>query len=82
MKDELYYQVTWRGRLEVRLWLLKHRLQYDLPEKFWRGLAFKLPRKLVLWALVRVASGTLQKDHPYELTYRVMHQRWERGEGR
>ena len=79
VKDERYYAETLRGRLEIRWWGLRYRGQ-QIPESFWRRLAWLLPRPLILWALVRVAVGTLGNDeHPDILNYGLMYDRWQKG---
>lgn len=54
-------------------------LRYDL-HKIWTDelpmwIAWRLPRRVVLWAFVRVAAAS--GKGPSELTYESMHQYWE-----
>lgn len=57
-------------------------VRYLWPDRFWRGLAFRLPHTLVMWCLVRVAAhattGRWSKTSPDDLTYTLMYDRWER----
>jgi hypothetical protein len=50
-------------------------------DAMWRWLAWHLPRPLVLWCMVRVAAhasmGQYGNTSPDQLTYDLMHQRWE-----
>lgn len=82
-RDEAFYENTLRGRVEIKLWSYSYKIKHDWRNNAWFNAAFKLPRQLVLFALVRIAAGTMHDDEtPDALTYDRMYKRWERGEGR
>jgi hypothetical protein len=82
-KTEAYYLDTLPGQVEMKLWSIRYAIRHDIPHKIWWWLAFHLPRQLVLFALVRIASGTLRGDeHPDTIGYADMYRRWEKGMGR
>lgn len=61
----------------VKIGLAKHRL----GEKIAIWFAWRLPRRVALWAMVRVAAhattGRWGNENPCDLTYAKMHDRWE-----
>jgi hypothetical protein len=72
------YLNTHRGRIELQLWMFSYNLRHRWPEQFWWWIAFHLPRKVALFAMVRVAAAS--GKGPDELTFDSMYKHWERGE--
>lgn len=74
-------------RIQFQRMPLSHRwdhLRYDLWRK-WHDdapmwIAWHLPRRVALWAMIRVAGAS--GKGPSELTYESMHRDWEEGAGR
>jgi len=55
--------------------------KYELKEKFYSWLAWKLPRELVMWAAIRLGANATQGKWGHtvvpELTFMDALQRWE-----
>jgi hypothetical protein len=70
------------SRLSDWWFWLKYDARYTWPRDAWQWLANRLPRQLVLWALVRIAAAASMGEYgntsPDELTYPLMYQRWEK----
>ena len=60
-------------------WLFRYRCsrwREDLPMR----LAWMLPRKVALWAFIRVMAAT--GDNPADITYDSAYKAWEAGAGK
>ena len=56
-------------------------MEKNKMDNFYRWLAWKLPRRLVLWCMVRTfanaSTGKHGDTHPMSLTYKEVYDRWE-----
>ena len=65
----------WTNGWGVRAWWF-----WFTTEGFPMWVAWALPRRIALWAFVRVSAAT--GDSPDQITYAKCYAAWERGEGR
>lgn len=67
------------NRLRLELELLKA----QIPDKAAMYVAWMLPRRVTLWAYIRVMAHATQgphgSDHVEDITYRKAYDRWEAG---
>lgn len=67
------------NRLKLELDLLRA----QLPDKAAMYVAWALPRRVALWAYIRVMAHATQgphgSDHVEDITYRMAYDRWEAG---
>lgn len=84
VRDEAWYEHTWQGRLII--WYANKRDWWRRrPEALAWWVAFHLPRRVVLFALVRIAAGTIgdPAERPGLMNaYVEMSNLWEAGRGR
>lgn len=68
---------TRRERLNIRYDLKRYDVRRFFEAGLWQRLAWMLPRKLALWAFIRVC-GNVSDLPPDQITYPVAYDRWER----
>jgi hypothetical protein len=61
------------------MWKFRSWLSYQ-PENISQKIAWMLPRRVALWAMIRVAAhattGKWGNEHPDAIGYKEMHDRW------
>lgn len=69
---------TLRERISIRFDLARYDVWRFREDGFARWVAFHLPRKLALWAFIRVMANAGSDQHPDEMTYGDAYKAWER----
>lgn len=74
-----FHALSARYYWRLRSWLWHQRMG-NWKERIAIWIAWRLPRSVVLWAMIRVAAhattGRWGGEHPGNLTYKDMHDRW------
>lgn len=74
-RDPYTEPYTLRERMTIRCNLKRYDVLQFFEEGLWRRIAFRLPRKIVLWSFIRVCGNV--DLPPDQITYPVAYDRWK-----